>query len=55
MGFERIATVTTNPVFERAAQDRGVEDAAGYIEDMISAEADMMAVMILRQRRLAEH
>ncbi len=55
MGFERIATVTTNPVFQRAMSDRGVEDAAGYIEDMISAEAEMMAVMITRQRRLAVH
>jgi AcrR family transcriptional regulator len=50
IGFERMATVTTNPVFHVAARAQGVQDRAAYIDRLIETEADMMAVMIRRQR-----
>lgn len=52
IGFERMATVTTNPVFHLAAQAQGVKDRAAYIDRLIETEADMMTVMISRQRGL---
>lgn len=52
IGFERIATVTTNPVFHPAASAQGVQDVPAYIDRLIESEADVMAVMIGRQRGL---
>jgi AcrR family transcriptional regulator len=52
IGFERMATVTTNPVFHVAARAQGVRDRAAYIDRLIETEADMMAIMIGRQRGL---
>lgn len=45
-GFERTATVVTNPVFHTMAQVNELRDEARYIDGLIAAEARLMALAI---------
>jgi AcrR family transcriptional regulator len=52
-GFERVATVTTNPLFYTSLKADGVSDAAAVIEQMIKAEARLVELAIRDQRAVA--
>jgi AcrR family transcriptional regulator len=52
-GFERLATITTNPIFHTNLRDNGVTEVAGYIDDLLNAEAELIALAIRHHRDLA--
>jgi AcrR family transcriptional regulator len=52
-GFERLATITTNPIFHTNLRDNGVTEVATYIDDLLNAEAELMALGIRHHRDIA--
>lgn len=52
-GFERLATITTNPIFHTNLRDIGIDGAEGYIDDLLKAEAGLMALAVRHHRELA--
>ena len=49
-GFERLATITTNPIFHTNLRDTGVAGVQGYIDELLNAEAELMALAIRHHR-----
>lgn len=54
-GFERTATVMTNRIFDISIKDHGTTHGLDYIQHLLDAEADMMALVIQRQREIVRH
>lgn len=51
-GFERLATITTNPIFHTNLRDMGVEGVQSYVEDLLNAEAELIALAVRHHRGL---
>lgn len=51
--YERLATITTNPIFHKNLRDLGQHGADGYIIDLLNAEAELVALAIRHHRDLA--
>ena len=51
IGFERLATIVTNPTFYYAIKQDGVTDAPGFVDLLLDTEAEVMALAIRRQRQ----
>jgi len=49
-GFERLATITTNPIFFTNLRDIGVPDVQAYIDDLLNAEAELIALAVRHHR-----
>ncbi len=49
-GFERLATITTNPIFHTNLRDIGVVAVQAYIDDLLNAEAELIALAIRHHR-----
>jgi hypothetical protein len=49
-GFERLATITTNPIFHTSLSAMGVDRVQGYIEDLLNAEAELIALAVRHHR-----
>lgn len=49
-GYERLAALTTNPIFEANLTEAGVGGALAYIDGLIDAEAELMALAVRHQR-----
>jgi AcrR family transcriptional regulator len=52
-GFERLATITTNPIFHANLRDIGVAEVQSYIGDLLNAEAELIALAIRHHRDAA--
>ena len=52
VGFERVATVLTNPLFYDGAEDANIDKAA-YIDKLICAQARLVELAIRHQRTLS--
>ncbi len=53
-GFERLATITTNPIFHTNLHDLGVEQVQAYIDDLLNAEAGLIVLAVRHHRDLAK-
>jgi AcrR family transcriptional regulator len=49
-GFERLAAITTNPIFMTNLHDMGVAEVQAYIDDLLNAEADLMTLAVRHHR-----
>jgi AcrR family transcriptional regulator len=52
-GFERLATITTNPIFKENLRDLGTTEVQPYIDDLLNAEAEVIALAVRHHRDLA--
>jgi AcrR family transcriptional regulator len=52
-GFERLAAITTNPIFHTNLHDMGVDQIQAYIDDLLNAEAELIALAVRHHRDLA--
>lgn len=52
-GFERLATITTNPIFHTNLSDLGIGRAQAYIDDLLNAEAELIALAVRHHRDAA--
>ena len=52
-GFERLATITTNPIFHTNLRDNGVTEVAAYVDALLAAEAELMTLAIRHHRGIA--
>ncbi len=52
--FERLATITTNPIFRLNLTDMGVEQVQAYIDELLDAEAEIIALAVRHQRAAAK-
>lgn len=52
-GFERLATITTNPIFHTNLRGIGVSDVQPYIDNLLDAEAELVALAVRHHRNLA--
>ncbi len=52
-GFERLATITTNSIFHANLREMGMEQVKAYIDDLLDAEAELIALAVRHQRNLA--
>jgi AcrR family transcriptional regulator len=52
-GFERLATITTNPIFHTNLRDMGVDAVQSYIEDLLNAQAELIALAVRHHRDAA--
>ncbi len=53
IGFERVATVVTNPNFHITAKDYVHGEESDYIQQLITAEAGLIELAIRQQREIA--
>jgi AcrR family transcriptional regulator len=49
-GFERLATITTNPIFHSNLHDMGVDAVQSYIDDLLNAQAELIALAVRHHR-----
>jgi AcrR family transcriptional regulator len=49
--YERLAALTTNPIFHTNLKDLGVGGVLAYIDGLIDAEAELMALVVRHQRK----
>jgi AcrR family transcriptional regulator len=52
-GFERLAAITTNPIFHTNLRDIGIDRVQGYIDDLLNAEAELIALAVRHHRDAA--
>jgi AcrR family transcriptional regulator len=52
-GFERLATITTNPIFHTNLHDTGVDAVQAYIDDLLNAQAELIALAVRHHRDAA--
>jgi AcrR family transcriptional regulator len=49
-GFERLATITTNPIFHTNLRDSGEHKVQDYIDALLNAEAQLIALAVRHHR-----